>query len=185
MEVYRIKKWGDRPETYVKKSWCTTIDKQGRLSFFVYGKGYRKTKAFELINAPIDENKKDGLYVGEIATKYGHDIATEVCENAFGCCKISAQHWVGMFKIAYQTAIENLTETEISQVSRDVVNLFRPFSIFPVLEIDFLDRELAKLDPEYNNAKCTYKGKENVSMKAYITEKYGKATMKLIEKMLE
>ncbi len=185
MEVYKIRKWGDRPETYAKKDWCTTIDNQGRLKFFVYGKGYRKTAAFELIDAPIDENKKDGLYVGEIATKYGHDIATEVCENAFGCCKISAQHWVGMFKLAYDTAVANFTESEIAQISRELVNMLRPMAFLPLPDLCSLDRFMRENDKEYNGENCTYKGKKNVSMKAYITEKYGKATTKLIEKMLE
>lgn len=185
MELYRIRQWGDRPQIFVKKDWCTTIDKQGRLKYFVYGVGYRKTKAFELINVPIDENKKDALYIGEIATKYGYDIATDVCESAFGCCTLSAQHWVGLFASAYTTAVENFTEDEISQISREVVNLFRPFSIFPILEVDFLDRELAKLDPDYDNEMCRYKGKDGVSMGEYITEKYGEITAKFVDKMLQ
>ena len=64
MELYHItsKKQG---ETYVIKDWCTEIDKQGRLSYFTYGKGYRKTKSFELVDVELPL-KKDGLYIGEI-----------------------------------------------------------------------------------------------------------------------
>ena len=185
MELYRIKPSGDRPEIFVKKDWRTTIDNQGRLKYFVYGKGYAKTKAFELIDVPIDENKKDALYIGEIATKYGYDIATDVCETAFGCCKMNAEHWVGLFKLAYETAVSNFTKNEISQISREVVNLFRPFSIFPILEVDFLDRELAKLDPEYDSEMCRYKGKDGVNMEMYIKEKYGEITAKFVAKMLQ
>lgn len=185
MEVYKIRKWGDRPETNIKKDWCTTIDNQGRLKYFMRGKGYRRTTAYKLIDLPIDEHKKDGLYIGEIANKYGYNIAVEVCETAFGCCLISAEHWVGTFKLAYDTAVANFTESEIAQISRELVNMLRPMAFLPLPDLCSLDRFMRENDKEYNGENCTYKGKENVSMEAYITEKYGKLTAKLISKMLE
>jgi hypothetical protein len=58
-------------------------------------------------------------------------------------------------------------------------------AFLPLPDLCSLDRFMRENDKEYNGENCTYKGKKNVSMKAYITEKYGKATTKLIEKMLE
>lgn len=184
MEIYRIKNRGNMPDTYISKD-CTSINNQGRLKYFAIGKGFKTTSQFELIDLYIDESRKDALYIGEIADKYGHDIAVEACEIIFGCCRISAKSRAAMFLFAYQTAKNNLTESEINQVSRVVVNLFRVFYIFPILDLEFLDRRLSELDSDYDCANCTYQGQANVSLEAYITIKFGHPTTKLIEKMIE
>lgn len=179
MELYRIKKWGNRPETYVEKTWCNKVLQNGKLRYFVRGKGYRDTKAFELINVDL-EAKKDALYLGKVAKEYGDNIAAVLCETAFGCCTSSAENWVSVFRTAYQTAIDNGINP--SDVATDVANNFRGF--FGCLDVFFLDKQLSANDPEYNCAACTYKGKPKVSMKQYIKQKYGKPTAMLVEKLL-
>ena len=124
MELYHItsKKQG---ETYVIKNWCTEIDKQGRLSYFVYGKGYRKTKCFELVDVELPL-KKDGLYIGEIFAKYGADVASRICEESFGCCKMSADSWVYGFGLAYNVAKEHFAE-KMGEIPTEITNNIRCF----------------------------------------------------------
>ena len=49
------------------------------------------------------------------------------------------------------------------------------------IDIIKLDDMLAKKDNEYNNEKCTYKGKHGYSVFMYINEKYGEDAIKFIE----
>jgi len=178
MEIYRIKT--KNGIVYVRKDWSTEISKSGYLKYFVYGQGYKGTKRFELIDVDL-QPKKDALYIGEVASTYGDDIASYLCEHAFGCCTISARNWTPFFRYVNKIAKENFNEEEFDKISRDVVNNFRGF--FGCLDTPFLDEALSRLDSDYNCNECTYKGK-NVSMAEYIQEKYGETTVKLIEMLL-
>ena len=176
MELYKIR----NGKTYIPKNeWSNTI-KNGKLKYFVKGLGYRTTKVFEVIDVDV-EPKKDALYIGKVAKEYGHAVATPLCEEAFGCCKDSAEKWVVTFQTAYETAVENGIDP--SQVAVEVANNIRGF--FGCLDVIFLESRLAGLDNEFEPSKCRYKGKENVSTKEYIEMKYGKPTALLIEKLLE
>ena len=178
MEIYRIKTKDGI--IHVRKDWSTEIKKNGQLEFFIYGQGYKKTKRFELIDVDL-QPKKDALYIGEVAWNYGDDVASYLCEQAFGCCTYSAQNWTPYFKHVYKIAKENFTENEFNNISRDVVNNFRHF--IGLLDVTFLDEALSNLDTDYDCYQCTYKGK-NVSMAEYVQEKYGEPTMRLIELLL-
>ncbi len=178
MELYRITTKDGI--IHVMKDWSTEIDKQRRLKYFVYGQGYKKTKRFELINVNL-EPKKDALYIGEVALKYGDDVASYLCEQAFGCCTISAQNWTPFFKHVYKVASDYFTKEGLDSISRDVVNNIRHF--FGMLDVIFLDEALSRMDSDYDCNECTYKGKE-ISMKEYIREKYGEPTMCLINLLL-
>lgn len=176
MEVYKI----NNGETYIPKNECSNEVKNGKLKYFVRGEGWHTTKNFEVIDLDI-EPKKDALYIGKIAKEYSHAVATALCEEAFGCCQMSAENWVATFQYAYETAIEN--NIDPLQVAVEVANNFRGF--FGALDVIFLESKLAGLDNEFEPSRCRYKGKENVSTKEYITEKYGEPTALLIVKMLE
>jgi hypothetical protein len=178
MEIYRIKTKDGF--IHVRKDWSTEIKKNGQLEYFVYGKGYKRTKRFELIDVDL-QSKKDALYIGEIASNYGDDIASYLCEHAFGCCTISARNWTPFFRYVYKIAKENFNEDDFDNISRDVVNNFRGF--FGILDTPFLDEALSKLDSDYDCNECSYKGK-NVSMAEYVQEKYGEPTMRLINLLL-
>lgn len=176
MELYKI----NNGKTYIlKNEWSNEI-KNGKLTYFVKGVGYRTTKNFEIIDVVI-EPKKDALYIGKIAKEYGLAVAAYLCEEAFGCSQMSAENWVVTFQCAYETAVEN--NIDPSQVAVEVANNFRGF--FSMLDVTFLESKLAELDNEFEPSRCRYKGKENVSTKEYIAEKYGEPTALLIEKMLE
>lgn len=176
MELYKIK----NGKNYIPKNeWSNTI-KNGKLKYFIQGEGYHTTKVFEVIDVDI-EPKKDALYIGKIAKEYGHAVAAPLCEEAFGCCTISAEKWVITFQRAYETAVEN--NIDPSQVAVEVANNFRGF--FGMIDVIFLESKLAELDPDFEPSMCRYKGRENVSTKDYIAEKYGEPTVFLIEKMLE
>lgn len=178
MEIYSIKTKDGI--IHVIKDWSTEICKSGQLKYFKYGQGYKKTKRFELIDVDL-QPKKDALYIGEVASTYGDDVASHLCEQAFGCCTISAQNWTPFFKHVYKIAKKNFTENEFNNISRDVVNNFRHF--IGLLDVVFLDEALSNLDPDYDCNQCTYKGK-NVSMSEYVQEKYGEPTMRLINLLL-
>lgn len=180
MELYHItsKKQG---ETYVIKDWCAEIDKQGRLSYFTYGKGYRKTKSFELVDVELPL-KKDGLYIGEIFAKYGADVASRICEDSFGCCKMSADSWVYGFGLAYNVAKEHFAE-KMGEIPTEITNNIRCF--FGLFDVEFLEKQLMALDKEYNGYECTYKGETNVSMSDYIERKYGKTANDFVDKLIE
>lgn len=173
MKLYKI-----NGETYIPKNEGSNTG--GKLTYFVKGEGHHTTRNFEVIDVDI-EPKKDALYIGKIAKEYGYAVATSLCEETFGCCRDSAENWVVTFQYAYETAIEN--NIDPSQVAVEVTNNFRGF--FGALDIIFLESKLAGLDNEFEPSRCRYKGKENVSTKEYITEKYGESTALLIEKMLE
>ena len=46
------------------------------------------------------------------------------------------------------------------------------------------DEYLSTLDSEYNNELCTYQGRKNYSMSAYIRTKYGHSVCELIEDLI-
>lgn len=178
MEIYRIK--AKDGIVYVRKDWNTEINKNGQLKYFIYGQGYKKSKSFELIEVDL-QPKKDALYIGEVASTYGNDIASYLCEHAFGCCQLSAQNWTPFFRYVYKIAKENFNEEEFDKISRDVVNNFRGF--FGILDTSFLGEALSKLDSDYNDKECSYKGR-NVSLAEYIEEKYGEPAVRLIKLLL-
>ena len=181
MELYHIKKYGKRAETFVKVGFPNEIDKHGLLRWFEYGKGYQKTKLYEKVDVDI-EPKKDALYIGEVCDKYGSSVAVELCENAFDCCTMSARSWVIVFHNAYRVAMESFTESEREQIAREVVNEFRCF--FGMLDVLRLDKRLSEMDAEYDCNQCTYKGESGVSMEKYIREKYGNVTAKFVKKCI-
>jgi hypothetical protein len=176
MELYKI----NNGETYIPKNEWSNKIKNGKLTYFVSGEGHHSTKKFEVVDADL-EPKRDALYIGKTAKEYGQAVAAHLCEEAFGCCQMSAESWVPMFQYAYETAVEN--NIDPSQVALEVANNIRGF--FGILDVIFLESRLAALDAEYEPSKCRYKGKENVSTKDYIEEKYGEPTVRLIEKLLE
>ena len=178
MEIYRIKTKDGF--IHVRKDWSTTVSESGYLKYFIYGQGYKRTKRFELIDVDL-QPKQDALYIGEVASTYGDDIASYLCEHAFGCCTYSAQNWTPYFKHVYKIAKENFTEDEFNGISKEVANNFRHF--IGLLDVVFLDEALSNLDTDYDCNQCTYKGK-NVSMAEYVQEKYGETTVKLIELLL-
>jgi hypothetical protein len=178
MEIYRIKTKDGF--IHVRKDWSTTVSESGYLKYFIYGQGYKRTKRFELIDVDL-QPKQDALYIGEVALTYGNDIASYLCEHAFGCCTISAQNWTPFFRYVYIIAKENFNEEEFDKISRDVVNNIR--HTFGMLDVIFLDEALSRMDSDYDCNECAYKGKE-ISMKEYIREKYGEPTMRLIKLLL-
>lgn len=44
-----------------------------------------------------------------------------------------------------------------------------------------LDEDLAANDEDYDNVKCTYKGKPNYSMEMYLQEKFGDTAVSIVE----
>jgi hypothetical protein len=183
MKIYKVKfhnKGDEEINTCVLKDTTTTIDSKGSIEFFVRGMGWVKTKHFTEIDADIDMDTKDALYIGQIANEYSDAVAEEVCINAFGCCKMNADSWVRMFGRMYTIAKKNMTDEEIAKISREVCNAIRGDYWFGLVDIISLDQSLSRMDSDYNCVEATYKG-EPISMRDYVTLKYGEHTSRFIE----
>ena len=120
--------------------------------------------------------------MGCILAKYGADVASRICEDSFGCCKMSADSWVYGFGLAYSVAKEHFAE-KMGEIPTEITNNIRCF--FGLFDIEFLEKQLMALDKEYNGYECTYKGETNVSMSDYIERKYGKTANDFVEKLIE
>ncbi|MFA5300810.1 MAG: hypothetical protein WC389_21680 [Lutibacter sp.] len=167
---------------YLLNNWPNTI-KNGSLTYFVYGKGYLKTKSFELTEIELPEryDKMTWLQLCRIHEQYGIEVSLQYAE-----CKIAGI-------IARQTILGKFA---LYEKIRDIIpeNFDEFFDIIPcdymlscfgiyVLDIIGLDDKLSKIDPEYNNIELKYKG-VTCSMSEYITMKYGENYRNIVEKLI-
>lgn len=177
MQLYEINPRDSKsnPIYIIANDWSSTV-KGGTLTYFKQGEGYKKTKCFKLIDVDI-EPRKDALYIGKVAHEYGKGVATQLCENAFGCCNMSAENWTSLFEYAYTQAVEHGINP--SDVALEVANNIRTF--FGSINMTFLEAKLAECDHEFRPSRCEWGDRTNVSTKQYIAEKYGKASADFIE----
>lgn len=183
MQLYQINPKNSKTNTIyvIADDWTNTV-KDGTLTFFKKGEGYEKTKCFKLIDADI-EPKKDALYIGKVAHEYGKGVATQLCENAFGCCRISAESYVDLFEHAYTQAVEHgINPSDVALEVANNIRLAMPF--FGSINLPFLEAKLAECDREFRPSICEWGNRTNVSTKQYITEKYGKASADFIEMLI-
>lgn len=180
MQLYRINPTNSKSNPiYVIADNCTNTIKNGTLTYFKQGEGYKTTKRFKLIDADI-EPRKDALYIGKVAHEYGNGVAAQLCENAFGCCSMSADEWTTLFEYAYTQAVEHAINP--SDVALEVANNIRTF--FGSINLSFLEAKLAECDCEFRPSRCEWGNRTNVSTKQYIAEKYGKASADFIEMLI-
>ena len=180
MQLYEINPTNPKsnPIYVIADDWTNTV-KDGTLTFFKKGEGYKKTKHFKLIDADI-EPRKDALYIGKVAHEYGNGVAAQLCEDAFDCCRMSADEWTTLFEYAYTQAVEHGINP--SDVALEVANNIRTF--FGSINLPFLEAKLAEIDHEFKPRRCEWGNRTNVSTKQYITEKYGKTSADFIEMLI-
>ena len=176
--------YGKKRDSFLLNCFPQTI-KNGVLTYFIYSKGYLKTKAFNIVNGitlPERYDKLSWLDICKIHEKYGIEVSNNYAE-----CKtaglVSRQTILGKYKI-YSIIKDILPENDDSFF--DLLKCEYFGSCFGLFSFDIIgtDDNLSKNDKEYDNVKCTYKGKENVSMNEYISEKYGFEYNKIIDKLL-
>lgn len=173
LDIFKVGRKGD---TYVPSS-ETSYKSQDRLAYFVYGKGWKTTKVYEKKTTHFIINNM--LDIAAYASTYGIAIAEKLVERYQGCCTISARHRAACWKSFYEKQVVTLGK-DFSDVPNEIIDII-PFDIFGFLDICELDERLTKLDSDYDNVNCTYKGKENVSMSDYVSEKYGQPASDFIQ----
>lgn len=172
VELVKIK-----DEYYVYNK-CNLVN--DKYEYFVKGKGWKKTKKFEIVKVEMPESK-DNLYdIRKIGMKYGKDICMKyLITNNMDSWKEHIYHIAVKSDMNKKEAAAFLKFWKILNV--EILHCFGFFNIF---DIRALDNLLANKDKEYDNVNCTYKGKENVSMNEYVAEKFGKVYSDMLRKLI-
>lgn len=185
MKVVQIKKGG----LYLPfdGSSRNEIDKNGLFNYFIRGKGWKKTKAFTVIeDAFLLEHTDNGineLYIAMVFDKYGIEVA-EFYANSITASIVARQKAYGC-GVMYQK-IKDILPNDFNNSFFKLLKCNYWLSCFGsyVLDIVQLDNYFNKTDDDYDSVKCTYKGKENVSMSEYVALKYGDDYVKIIKRCL-
>jgi hypothetical protein len=160
-------------------------EKQKSIEYFIYGEGWRVTKNFKIIDVPdLHKGDKDlswleiclivekwGLLVGEYYSKYkvvGYRAARTI-----------EGYYVFYERCKHLLNIQNQKDVEFFNLLKLDLSLY----VFGIFTIDIweLDKKCGELDKDYNPILCTYKGKENFSLKDYIQFKFGEKYVEIIE----
>ena len=160
--------------------------KNDTLQYFVYGEGYKKTKRFNRIVANIPELNEElsWLEICKIHEVYGIDVSNEYAEQKtagfISKRTVLSKYWM------YSKIKDILNTIENSEWFFNLLSCDHTLSMFGIYSFDIieLDKVLNRLDSEYDNINCLYKGK-NVSMSEYIDLKYGKQYTEMIDRLLE
>ena len=160
-----------------------TSIKNGVCEYFTYGKGYKKTRKFQVLDIDMPDRweKLSWLQLCRIHEKYGIGVSNEYAE-----CKvagmISRQTMNG--KYTFYEKIKDIIPENFDDFFELLPCEFG-LSLFGMYLFDIVkfDRILSKMDPEYSDIDCTYKG-EKCSMKEYVGKKYGENYVNIIEKLI-
>lgn len=158
--------------------------KNGTLEYCVQGQGYKKTKKFEVIESSdfLERGDKEvtWLYVAKMFDKYGIEVAEEYADCL--TAGIVARQFAYGYGTIYQK-IKHLLPIDWNDVKFfELLRCDYMMACFGMYSLDIigLDAELSNMDSEYNATEATYKGVK-VSMKEYVTQKYGKLYADIIE----
>jgi hypothetical protein len=160
------------------------IDKKGNFNYFIRGNGWKKTKSFTVIEDDFLLNRgEDGineLYIGKVFDKYGIEVA-ETYANCITAGIVARQTAYG-YGVLYQK-IKNILPSDFDNSFFKLLKCDYWLACFGLFSLDivWLDDYFMKNDVDYDNVKCTYKGTENVSLREYITLKYGVEYANLID----
>lgn len=156
--------------------------KNGKLEYFKRGEGWKKTSSYEILDIELPDRwtKMSWFQIAKICDKYGIEVANEYAD-----CKVAgiiSRQTAHGYTIIYQK-IKNIIPDNFDESFFELLKCDYMLSCVGVFSLDItaLDEKFAQLDSEYNPNQCTYKGKENVSLKDYVTEKYGKPYSDIIE----
>jgi len=151
--------------------------KSDKIEYFIYGKGWKKTKDYEKKEIEIAETDIDNLLaIHKFAKKYGKMAALELTTNHPLCWRQTAVTVAANAEIKF---LEKLTR--LNQILKND-NPIRFISWIPaqfglvMFDIVAVEEYLASLDPSYD--------KENSSLKEYLKIKYPEAA-KIVESLLE
>jgi len=158
-----------------------------KFEYFIYGKGWKKTKRFEVIEIDVPDVLDNPFYIKKYFDLYGESVV-----NDFLITNHSIYWKRHMLNISLQSDL-TLEESELLKkmlkrwdelyekyVDESVVQFYDYFDIFDIVKFD---KHMDNVDKDYDSFACTYKGKPNYSLKKYLDEKHGIATRKMVEKL--
>lgn len=182
MNVVKIKRTG---EYFLLDSFNNI--KNGILTYFKYGEGYKKTKEFNIINddelLELFDTNINELYVAKITSKYGVNVGSEYANRLVP--GITAIQTANELCYIYEK-IKNILPKNFNNDFFKLLKCEYIFSCFGIYELDIiqLDKALSKLDPNYDNEKCTYKN-NLCTMDEYITLKFGEPYSNIVKRLCE
>lgn len=153
--------------------------------YFINGKGYKKTKSFQILEEEIPERWSglSWLEIMYIHEKYGIHCSGQYAETK--CAGFVAERNTLARFALFQKAKHLLCR----QTDGDFFELVQPDSLLASLGIYMIDMVatdymFGKKDPEYQPEATLYQGKP-CSMCKYIEQKFGKRYADIIEMMSE
>lgn len=168
---------------------CPTEIKKDTLHYFIYGKGYQKTKRFEItdITLPDKWSKLSWYDIAILYDKYGIEVANVYAENkTAGIVSRQTAKGYGLLYQAIKDIIpENFNTDFFNCLACDYI--LSCFGIF-ILDIVATDNKLASIDNDYNAINCSYITQageliNKVSMKKYVLKKYGQPYVDIIDRL--
>lgn len=152
--------------------------------YFIRGEGYKKTKAFEILDEEIPERWSglSWLEIMYIHQKYGQYCSIVYAETK--CAGIVALENLLSRYALFQKA-KHLLCQETDAAFFELVKTDGILSWMGMYQIDIttMDDELGKRDPEYQPELALYHGKP-CSMDGYIGQKFGKRYVQIMNAMM-
>jgi hypothetical protein len=183
MQLAKLKKGG----TFYPINYINALMGDGKtLKYFVYGEGYKKTKAFELLEADLPDERSvvSWLEVAKIYDQYGINVANLYAERKTAGI-VSKQTAIGKGEMYRAIKGELATIEDFDPQFFDLITCNYMLSCFGVFIFDIVafDERCAHSDKEYDNKNATYKG-EPCSLEQYVQKKFGERYVKLIDALI-
>jgi hypothetical protein len=183
MELLHNKKYGYFPNKYPN-----SIKKNGKIEVFIPGEGYKTVSGGLVQDIKLPDKWDESLTWFDIA-KYGNKYGINVAEYyAVGkTAGIVARQTAKGYIFMYEKIKDLINEQTFDKSFFNLLRWDYMLSCYGYFMFDILgfDKALVKIDPEYNDLECTYKGKTDYSMNKYITEKYGIEYTDIINRLNE
>jgi len=176
MELLKVK------DLYLPNCYPSEVNKKGVLEYFIYGKGWQKTKSFKVIDGvslPDRWSDLTWLEIAELYDKYGLEVANQYAEKkTAGIVSRQTAKGYGLIYSKIKHIITDDFNPRLFELLR-CDYMLSCFGVF-ILDIVSLDDQLGKLDPEYSPTTAKYKGCD-CSMMEYVLQKFGQMYVDVIE----
>lgn len=162
----------------------SSVNKSGKLEYFIKGKGWQKTTKFIEEEIEISSNTEDRRAAYKTFMKYGtHVTCGNFCKDT--CTYMQKQVLQGWISICSILDKANLLEECPDQLLNILCAEYYSacFGLF-MFDIVETDKKLSKLHPEYNSVDCTLGGKQRVTMEDAVQHFYGDVGLKVIEALI-
>lgn len=172
---------------YLPHCWPCEIKPNGKLEYFIMGKGWQKTKSFKIVEGvdlPDNRSELSWLEIAVLFDKYGLEVANVYAERKTAGI-VSRQTAIGYGKI-YAAIKDIVNVDEVDNNFFECLSFDYMSSCFGLFIFDIVatDKKLASKDKDYDHVNATYKG-ERISMRDYVRLKYSRKAVELIDKLNE